>query len=161
MGESTIIRIITREKLESLIEKSRSSERKRAPFPVHPDEYSGPQYLINPIQPDSYIQPHKHPHPEIWIPVRGRTMLVCFEDNGEILDRNILSARDVTFYEMPSQRFHTAFALEKDSVFANVSQGPFNPQTSKISAEWAPPEKDKVSWEPYLLELKRKIIGIH
>ncbi len=158
MADNSGIRIITRDKLEELIDISRSSERRRAPTPIHPAEYHGPQYLINPIQPDSYLRPHNHNYPEIWMPVRGRVMLISFYNDGEIADKNILSTREVVFYEMPPKLFHTAFALEEDSVFSNISQGPFNPKAAKSFPEWAPREEDRGEATKYLAELKRRVL---
>mgnify|MGYP001577278168 CR=1 FL=1 len=137
-----MIRELLNGALAELIEKSRVSPRKRAPMPLHPSDYSGPQALINAIQPDSYMCPHMHPHDEIWTPVRGRILLGIFDNEGNPRERAILSEQETAYRLVPARVYHFAFALERDSVFLNVSQGPFNPETAKVFAPWAPRETD-------------------
>lgn len=126
--------------LEELIQISRVSTRKRTPTPLHPDNYAGPQALINPIQPGSYMIPHRHNNDEIWVPLRGRIKLCLFDEVGNPLEGIILSKEDVVYHLVNSNTYHSAFALDSDSVFLNVNPGPFNPKSAKEFPQWAPKE---------------------
>jgi len=147
------------EDLGKLIERSRSSRRRRAPLPLHADDYAGPQALINAIQPDSYMRPHRHDGDEIWIPVRGHVKLVTFEETGIIMDIFSLfplSRDGYVFTQVPEGVYHSAFAVDRDSVFGNISQGPFDKTAYKEFATWAPDEEDRTAGASFLTDLKER-----
>jgi hypothetical protein len=43
-------------------------------------------------------------------------------------------------YELPPDTFHTLVPQAEESVFFEVKQGPYDPQTAAEFAEWAPAE---------------------
>ena len=122
--------------------ESKKSPRLRAPFALSKDEDSV-QVLYNPIQPLSYIRPHRHENPELWLGVAGRIALLTFNEEGSIRDKYMLSDNEFRMVEVPGNVYHTAFALEYDSIFCNISLGPFNPRAHKEFPEWAPNEGDE------------------
>jgi len=133
--------LIGKIELERLIVLSRESGKGRVPHPIYNENHAGPQALINAIQPGSYMRPHMHPNrPEIWTPVKGKIILGIFDQNGGPVERFLLSRDETVYTEVPEQTYHFAFAVEPDSVFLNISQGPFNPLDSKVFPDWAPEE---------------------
>lgn len=155
-----LVRRMNSDLLQKLIQESRVSPRLRAPKALHPDEYHGPQALINPIQPGSYIRPHRHAGMEIWVPVKGRLMLCIFDEDGNRLERVPLSHGEIVYFSVPEHTFHSAFAMEPDSVFLNISQGPFDPRAYKEFPSWAPEERaDSAIVGKYLGILQQKFLS--
>lgn len=136
------IRQVNRIYLDELLAKSRLSPRLRSPTPLHPDAYAGPQVLFNPIQPRSYMAPHRHAGEEVWIPVKGKIILCLLDDDGNFSERVPLSREDTVYFLVPEHTYHTAFAVERDSAFINVNQGPFDPKVAKKFPVWAPREDE-------------------
>ena len=156
-----ITRILNRVSLDALIEKSHSSPRKRNPTPLQAGEYVGPQCLINPMQPSSYVQPHRHQYEEIWMPIQGRFILGLFDENGNPQERIDLSKDDVLYFKVPGTVYHSVFSLEPDSVFFNIAQGPFDPKAAKDFAQWAPRETDDPTViKDYLKNIKERFLKL-
>ncbi len=125
------------------VENSRSSKRGRAVAVIHPPEKKGLRVIVNAIQPPSYIQPHKHMSAEYFAPIRGQFGIAFFDESGQILEKYTLSRDNVQFIEIPLGRFHTAVALDSDSVLLDMSEGPYNPKEYKEFPQWAPKEPEE------------------
>lgn len=155
------IRMLTREDLEKIIQNSQSSPRGRAPNPLNPDEYPGPQCLINAIQPSSYVVPHRHEDEEIWLHIQGRVVIGLFNEEGEPTEKIELAYDKTLYFVAPGDIYHSVFAIEPDSVFFNVSQGPFNPNAPKDFAKWAPRENAERSLiTEYFANMKEKVLRL-
>ena len=145
------MRIVTNLELNDLSRKANSSIRRRQHLNIH-ENYSEPcQRLLNAIEPESYIRPHRHqtdPKNEMLVPINGLFAIFIFNDYGEILDLIYLSQKENNtkfskIVEIPSYRWHTVIALEKESVLLEIKAGPFNPEFPKDYASWAPNESSK------------------
>ena len=73
--------------LNELTAQAECSPRKRQHRNIH-ESYADPcQRLLNAIEPDSYIPPHRHttdPKNELLIAVRGSMALVTFDEQGMV-----------------------------------------------------------------------------
>ena len=152
-------------KLALLIEKSKTSPRKRAPLPLHPYEKEGIRAVLNCIQPESYVRPHQHPSPyngsEIWVPIQGRIAAITFDLMGNLKEINYISKEnlnDCAYIEIKPDTYHTAISLEPDSIILEFSRGPYDPKTYKTFATWAPPEEEVESSAQYLQKLKDRLL---
>jgi len=155
---------VDNETLANLVQRSRSSERKRAAQALQPYDKDGIRVIVNCIQPGSYVQPHLHSskynqESEIWVPIQGRIALVTFNSEGSTQEIHYLSKypNDCSYLEITSDTFHTAISLEADSIMLEFSRGPYNPQTYKNFARWAPAEEEIELATQYLLNLKSKL----
>lgn len=144
--------------IDGLVERAVKSPRRRTPRPLHEESYSGPQALFNAMMPDSYAHPHLHDKREIWLPIKNEMGIVIFNDDGEIRSVSNLSANDNNYIEIPERTFHTVIAYDPYCVFFNISQGPYNQETAKLLAPWAPAEEDRAEAQKYFLELKERIL---
>ena len=70
--------------LQALIENSRTHPRLRAAKTFQDPNNPNYQMLFNAMQPGSYLPPHAHYHPEVWMPLRGWFLLGTFDENGNI-----------------------------------------------------------------------------
>jgi cupin fold WbuC family metalloprotein len=146
--------------IQSISEQAQSSPRKRKNYNFHKVLSDPFQRLINAIEPYSYIQPHKHENPdkrEVFFILRGRMVVVEFDDYGNIADHIVLDAKEGNIaVEIPERTWHCIISLEKGSVSYETKDGPYDPNDDKNFAEWAPKEGDK-NCKEYIDNILRKL----
>jgi cupin fold WbuC family metalloprotein len=135
--------------IHELTKKVKTSPRLRLHHNFHAD-YSDPaQLLVNAVDVNSYIRPHRHlvdPKSECLIALKGSFALISFDDNGIVEDVIKFGSekhiKDVKNYgvNIPSGKWHTVIALTKDSVLFESKLGPFDPLKAKEFALWSPQE---------------------
>lgn len=159
--------------LKELKERARRHVRRRVAVRFHPQEKVGIRVMINAMMGNTLIAPYVHPSEhtpdsEIWIPLEGRIGLVTFQPDGELDQFAVLSRRDAVYLEIPPGRYHTALVLrpegrallaEPDDFAAmhEISRGPYDPQTYKRFASWAPQESDGGWLADYIHTLAGKL----
>ena len=130
--------------LEAVSHEARTSPRRRRNRNFHPDDHAACHRLLNAMEPDSYIPPHRHLDPakgESIIVLRGRFGAVFFDDQGAVVSRAMLEPGGaVVGIDVPPGVFHTLLALIPGSVFFECKAGPYLPLTPAEQAPWAPAE---------------------
>ncbi|MDK9702947.1 MAG: WbuC family cupin fold metalloprotein [Sulfuritalea sp.] len=139
-----MITLIDNALLDQLCAEAEASPRRRKNRNFHPyDEHPGHR-LLNAMQPDSYIPPHRHLDPdkdETFVVLRGLLALVLFDDQGGIMRSVKVGAGGTAIgVDIPHGTWHTAVALEPDTVFLEAKAGPYLPLTPAEKAPWAPAE---------------------
>lgn len=136
--------VLSRSLVEDVCEASRASPRRRIILPFHKREDELLHRMLNVIQPDSYVRPHRHlepPKAEAWVVLRGALAFFTFEDDGRIRDCLSLEAGGEQFgVDLAPGIFHGLVALAPDTVLFEVKNGPFAPANDKAFAAWAPAE---------------------
>lgn len=131
--------------IEQTTQKAKASPRLRMNHNFHNLE-DPVNRMLNAMEPGTYIQPHKHENPdsfEVFLCIRGRFLVVIFDDAGNMTDHTILDAREGKFgVEIPAKTYHSLASLETGSVAYEIKEGPYKPATAKNFASWAPAEKD-------------------
>ncbi len=126
--------------------KAQSSARRRMNYNFHKEDAANLQRMLNAMEPNTYIQPHKHENPdkvEVFFVLRGRILLIEFNDDGKIIDHVILDPKQGNFGgEIPARTWHSLISLEEGSVAYEVKDGPYIPIEDKNFAAWAPAESD-------------------
>lgn len=132
--------------IDTLIAQARQSKRKRQIFNFHPSSDSLIQRMLNAMEPETYIQPHKHELPdktEVFFCLRGRILVVEYTNQGEIADHIVLDAATGNYgCEIAAGRWHSIISLQTGSVAYEVKDGPYDPKTDKKFASWAPGEDE-------------------
>lgn len=140
-------------------EKAKISERRRMNFNFHKKDSDTLQRMLNAMEPDTYIQPHKHENPdkvEAFFSLRGRIAVVEFDDEGNITDHIILDPVKGNFgAEIAPRTWHTIISLDEGAVAYEVKDGPCDAEVDKNFAPWAPDENDKEEAVEYLRRLKQ------
>jgi cupin fold WbuC family metalloprotein len=145
-----LVEFVTRDLLAQLAEASMASPRLRAnhDFHDHRDHY---QRLLNVIQPQAYIQPHRHRDPgksETFVVLRGEIAFFHFDEQGRVLTaRRLGPQRDALAVDMQPGVWHCVIALTPDCVIFEGKNGPYDPATDKEFAAWAPAEGDAAAAE--------------
>ncbi|PLX95242.1 MAG: cupin fold metalloprotein, WbuC family [Desulfuromonas sp.] len=143
--------------IDHLSEQARSHTRKRLNLNLH-SSYEDPcQRLFIAIEPSSYVRPHRHLSPlrsETFLAIRGRLILLLFDDNGQLSrSMSLVGGGDPFGLEIPGGVWHSVFALDEGSVFFETKPGPYQPLSDKDWAPWAPPE-DAPRAAEFLAELR-------
>jgi cupin fold WbuC family metalloprotein len=142
------MKIFDAEYLVDLIKQAEISTRKRQHRNIHLSYEDSCQRLFNAIEPESYIQPHRHTataKDELLIAVRGLMACITFDDQGvissvqyfgsELYGENVCAG-----VEVGPNTWHTVVALVRGAVLLEVKAGPFDPAHPKEYAYWAPNE---------------------
>lgn len=137
---------INEEFIEITSAKAKTSKRRRMNYDFHKSSSATLQRMLNAIEPGTYIQPHKHENPdkvEAFFVLRGKILVVEFDDEGNISDHIILDPLKGNFgAEIAPRKWHSIISLEKNSVVYEVKDGPYDEKIDKNFATWAPAEGD-------------------
>ena len=132
--------------LDQIWRQARESQRKRKNFNFHLRETDPASRLLNAVEPESYVRPHRHMDPtkdETIIAVRGSFGVVFFDERGTVTSSLIIRAGGETMgVNIPHGIFHTLVALDSASVFFEAKAGPYAPLGRAEKASWAPAEGD-------------------
>lgn len=125
---------------------AKRNSRKREILALQRGNADSLQRMVNAIEPGSYVQPHRHhapPKAESVVLLAGSIGFVAFYEDGTLNhDACILlhRSRGAVALDCRESVWHSFFALEPDTVVFESKSGPFNPDTDKEFAPWAPPE---------------------
>jgi len=151
------MKILDDTKIDELTLEAEKSPRKRVHFCFHPTNDSPIHKLYIAAQPGSYIRPHRHVGDGRWemlTIIKGEGILFIFDDEGEILSKNVLST-DGPLYsiELEENIWHAFVVTANDTIFQEVKAGPYLKPDPSDFASWAPAEGDS-GVEQFIEELK-------
>ena len=149
-----MIQTISDELIASLIERARRSPRRRINHNFHHDAADNPHRFLNVLLRGTYIAPHRHllpPKSETFLVLRGSAGVLTFHDDSRIQNRYLLGepASDAPAFagltpqigiDLAPGVWHTVAALSDAAVCFEVKPGPWDPQSDKEFAPWAPRE---------------------
>lgn len=137
---------INQQLLKKLSMEAVALPRRRKNHNFHENNEAQAHRLLNAIEPNSYVMPHKHNDPnkgETIICLSGKLGLIIFDSIGNVEQKLILEADSETVgVDIPYGTFHTVLALKNGTVFFEAKAGPFVPLKAEEQAPWAPVEGD-------------------
>jgi cupin fold WbuC family metalloprotein len=129
---------------QQLTAAAQSIARRRKNLDFHDVASHPAQRLLNAVEPDSYIRPHRHLEPlkdETFVVLKGAFGLVLFDAAGNVTEARVLRAQgEVVGAHVPARVFHCLVSLAHGSVFFEAKAGPYDVTTDKDWPSWAPPE---------------------
>jgi cupin fold WbuC family metalloprotein len=135
------IKLIDSATLDETSAKAALSGRRRMNHNFH-NLSDNLQRMLNAIEPDSYVRPHRHLEPaktELFLILRGRAAALLFDDEGRIMDSKVLTpAGECPGVEFIPGQYHSIISLEPGTVLFEVKDGPYVAVTDKDFAPWAP-----------------------
>lgn len=141
-----MITLIDTALLDDVCREAAASPRRRKNRNFHTRDDQPGHRLLNAMQPDSYIPPHRHLDPdkaETMVVLRGAMAVIEFDDAGTVAGVAKLGAGGTALgVDIAHGTWHTVVALETDTVFLEAKAGPYLPLTSDEKAPWAPLEGD-------------------
>jgi len=154
------MRVIDKNLISHLVKEAEESPRKRTIFRFHQHQELV-QRMINAIEPQSYVPPHKHERPnkvEAFIILKGKVAILRFDNQGEIIQKVVLDEKGPVYgVDIQPGEWHMMVGLKKHSVVYEVIQGPYKKETHKKFAAWAPLEENKKEAQLYLEKIREKI----
>lgn len=137
---------INQQLLKKLSMEAVALPRRRKNHNFHENNEAQAHRLLNAIEPNSYVMPHKHNDPnkgETIICLSGKLGLIIFDSIGNVEQKLTLEADSETVgVDIPYDTFHTVLALKNGTVFFEAKAGPFVPLKAEEQAPWAPVEGD-------------------
>lgn len=138
------VRLIDGALLAEATAEAQASPRLRKNRNFHPRDNYPAHRLLNALEPDSYVPPHRHLDPdkdETLVLLRGRMGLVTFDGRGNITGTALLApGSQILGADIPHGTWHSVLALCTGSVFLEAKSGPYLPLTTDELAPWAPAE---------------------
>lgn len=154
-----MITLIDDSLLDAVCAEAETSPRRRKNRNLHSSNDFPAHRLLNAMQMDSYIPPHRHLDPnkdETFVVLRGLLGLLEFDDAGTpVFFVKLGPGEPVKGVDIPHGTWHTAVALTADTVFLEAKAGPYMPASAEEKATWAPAEGDADAAN-YLEELRAK-----
>ncbi len=127
--------------INKLIATAEVSPRRRAHHTIHETNEDPIQRLFVALASGTYFRPHRHTDKkELVIILQGKLGMLVFDNNGKVLERYELTPGNMPVLEHPQGNWHACVALEPETVFVEVKQGPFAPTAEEDFAQWAPAE---------------------
>lgn len=151
------MQIIDRQLLDRITALALESPRLRQNYNLHPADDANCHRLLNAIEPDSYIPPHRHLDPakdESFVVLRGKLGVISFDEYGTVLQTSLVAAGgEVVAVDIPHGVFHTAVSLASGTIFFEAKAGPYQPLHAEEKASWAPGEGTPAAAD-YLAKMK-------
>ncbi len=154
------MKILDENLIKNLIKEAQNSSRKRTIFRFHRRKELV-QRMVNVIEPESYVPPHKHEKPdkvEAFVILKGRVAVLKFNNQGKIIQKEVLDEKGPIYgVDIAPGEWHNMVALKKHSAVYEVIQGPYKKKSHKKFAPWAPAEEEKSEAKKYLRNLKKSL----
>ena len=151
--------------IDSLLEQAKTDPRQRKSKALKAAEYPGARLLLNAMLPGTYIQPHRHNlkgTDEHWLAVVGKIAAISFEDDGSLRHYEVVSSKENTpLVSLPEKEYHTLIVIDNPAVILEITKGPYNADTYKEFASWAPLEEDRERAGRYLDNLTSLIKNVN
>lgn len=118
--------------LDDLVGKALRSDRKRATENKTTIDCNL-QALYTALTRTSYVRPHKHPVCEIIRPIRGRVLVIEYDDEANIAERHYLGERYST-REVLIQPYtwHSLVSLTPIAIISNPAEGPYKKEDTEF-----------------------------
>ena len=155
------MKIIDKQLLDKTSEQAKQSPRLRMNYNFHERLDDPVNRLLNAMEPDTYIRPHRHLNPdkdEIFLLLRGKAVVFIFDDQGNITEKVLLDPLAGSYgAEIKPGIWQCLLVLEPDTVVYEVKPGPFAPLHPENMASWSPEPDDKKGVKEYMTYLATQI----
>lgn len=129
-------------RLDELVDAAKTNARRRSNLNLHETLDDPIQRLAIAMEPDTLIRPHRHPHTwELLFPLRGRFVVVCFDDAGVVTERIALGDA-ASLVELAAGQWHAVLSLDSGAVIFEVKHGPYTPTVAADFAPWVAQDAD-------------------
>lgn len=151
---------LSNKEIEEGVLASRTSDRKRMILPIHRTQDAIVQRIVNFMQPETYIRPHKHPREfasETVALVKGGMIVIHFSETGNIINTYELDdKKPFNLIDIEPDKWHGMIITQPDTIVFEFKRGPYDKDDDKSFAKWAP-EEFSVEAEDYNLNLKKRL----
>lgn len=122
------LQLVTQSLLNQVIDEAKASPRLRMNYNFHTDLGDKCQRLLNAMEPGTVMPIHHHKVDEMWMVLQGKLKVTIHNDQGEIIEEQILSPREGQYgVQIPAKTWHSLEVLESGTVIFEVKEGPYIP----------------------------------
>jgi len=153
------MKVINKQLLDKVSVQAKESSRKRMNYNFHENGDETLQRMLNALEPNTYIAPHRHTNQvEIFLLLKGKLTVIFFDDEGSITNFTELDPLIGEYgLEIPKGVWHSILVEESGTVIYEIKEGPYIPNVGVDFADWAPDAKNNDACKQYLVKLKRII----
>ena len=143
-SDHTVMTVIDQSLLDLKCSDAKSNPRHREIHRFHASDDDLLHRMLNAMQPQTYVQPHRHidpPKDEAIVVIRGAVGVVIFDDQGNINPERLIrleAGGNAIGVDVRAGVWHTFVSLEPDTVLYELKPGPYAPISEKDFAPWAP-----------------------
>ena len=148
-----MIQTLDRQLVDSLIAEAKQSPRRRMNHNYHQSFEENPHRFLNVMLRGSYFTPHRHlkpPKHESFLVLQGEVGFVAFDETGQVTNTYRLTPEGlignsdaVMGIDIPPGVWHCLVVISEVAVCYEVKPGPYDPNSDKEFADWAPHEGSK------------------
>lgn len=122
------IQLIDQSLINEVVTEAKASPRLRMNYNFHADLGDKCQRLLNAMEPGTVMPIHHHKVDEMWMVLQGELKVTIHNDQGEIIEEQILSPREGQYgVQIPANTWHSLEVLESGTVIFEVKEGPYIP----------------------------------
>jgi len=153
------VKLINKKLLSQVTSLAKLNPRKRMNYNFHENGDETLQRMLNALEPNTYIAPHRHTEQiEIFLLLKGKLTVIFFDDTGIITNFTELDPLMGEYgLEIPKGVWHSILVEESGTVIYEIKEGPYIPNVGIDFADWAPDVKDNIACKQYLVKLKKII----
>lgn len=154
---STFMKIINETLLNKITKQAKQSPRLRMNYNFHEHLDDPINRLLNALEPETYIRPHRHLNPskdEIFLVLRGKVAVFLFDDLGNIVNKEIITPKLGSYgIEIEAGTWHCLLVLDSGTVIYEIKEGPFAPLRPENFAPWSPTQDNTEEVKRYINKL--------
>nr|WP_302830116.1 WbuC family cupin fold metalloprotein [uncultured Bacteroides sp.] len=146
------MKLITEELLNKVTSQAKVNPRLRMNYNFHASMDEPVHRMLNALEPDTYLPPHRHvDKEETYLLLRGSMWVLFYDDYGNVTDKVLLNPLEGKYgLEIPSGTWHSIIVLESGTVIFEIKKGPYSPLPAKDIASWAPAPSDVKGAEAFM-----------
>lgn len=156
------MKLITHKLLDETSRKAKTNKRFRMNYNFHDSLDDAIHRMLNALEPETYVRPHKHENPEkqeIVLLLKGSLIIFIFDEDGSILEKIELSQASGNIgLEIPKRCWHSLLVLEKNTIIYEIKDGPYTPVQDKDFASWSPQDDDTEGVLEFMNNLRKSIL---
>ncbi|MDH6533945.1 cupin fold WbuC family metalloprotein [Parabacteroides sp. PM5-20] len=155
------MKVINEDLLNQTTSLAKTNPRRRMNYNFHEKPETPINRLLNAMEPDTYVRPHRHLHPakeEIFLILRGKALLLLFDAEGNITETLLLNPLEGSYgAELMAGVWHGLLVLESGTVLYEIKNGPFTPLATEDMAPWSPAAEETEEVQSYMKQLKQQL----
>ncbi|MBO5225394.1 MAG: WbuC family cupin fold metalloprotein [Parabacteroides sp.] len=151
------MKVINETLLNKITEQAKQSPRLRMNYNFHEHLDDPINRLLNALEPETYIRPHRHLNPskdEIFLVLRGKVAVFLFDNLGNIVNKEIITPKLGSYgIEIEAGIWHSLLVLDSGTVIYEIKEGPFAPLRPENFAPWSPTQDNTEEVKRYINKL--------
>ena len=118
------MKLISEKLLDEISERAKKSPRRRMNYNFHENESDPLNRLLNAMEPDTYLPPHRHKDPdkeEVFLVLRGSIAFFIFDDEGNVTFSTVISPdKGIYGLDLGKCAWHSLVVLEENTIVVEI-----------------------------------------